>query len=771
MSVAVHHDKWWPTSNKQSSHNHISRSGQDLSHSFASHKPYPVSRKPSVMKFSAITSAMGFTKSKKHSIPIQQPPAGLTVDTSSQTIRQGNRPPAKSVSTVQSWDDEPETPSDFGDHSRFRPRTPNLANVSSPVLHGRSALPDPSRLSAYSGSYMSDPGGKGGLRPFMRASYASSSQSSAYSASSSAPSLTYASRPSSTQRHPPSSLKPPTPEFEDDGEIYMVMPPNQGGSSSTLTERNTGSADGQPARVGSTQRSRGSVDDTAGWNSQSSSDFLRTVPPPPRVTSLPVPTSAPSGRARVLVRQASSSRIGPPKAPPKAPPPPVPAIMTAHHGAGDVSSMFFAPLHTSVPRDASGLDEEVYTPDFRPTRNRTVKKSVSHQSFRQQSPSAIHIHIPKSKPTPLPEDTIERAPRRQRSFHSTPHPKPPTERLPAIPILSPTSPSTTTPDPHTPPPHNGGRRGSITGSFARKRLFSNASSKQPPSLQGPAIDDDDLQSLDIESALNIAMPLSSASSAVFGSPPDDTPSSPMSSGRQQILSPAEIRQLEASFTGGEAVGIFDLIGNKRPRVHSFASTSTSISDLYDSPVPPHHYILDRRNQRPASRDSNMTQSPKVTSRPRRPSTAQPTMDKYVYDAPSPASARLSLYTALPGLPLPPRPRRQMMAAPPTEDLSFTPLSPPPLRRHATSTAVAPRAQRTTASTEDLPFAPLQPPPIRRYATSTAVPRSIMKKSSFLDIFDDPPPSSYQPLTPPSIPFAGDNFLEMEKGKDSFDTIR
>ncbi|KZP02183.1 hypothetical protein FIBSPDRAFT_970317 [Athelia psychrophila] len=174
--------------------------------------------------------------------------------------------------------------------------------------------------------------------------------------------------------------------------------------------------------------------------------------------------------------------------------------------------------------------------------------------------------------------------------------------------------------------------------LARKRLFSNASSKQPPSLQGPAIDDD-LRSLDIESALNIPTPLTTA----------------------------------------------------------------------------------------ALRDFNMSQSPKVSSRRKRSSTAQPTMEKY-------------------------------MTADPTEDLSFTP-SPLsfPLRRYATSNAVASRSQRTTASTEDLPFSP---PPIRRYATSTAVPK-------ILDTFDDPLlPPSYQPLTPPLIPFAGDNLLEMEKGKDS-----
>jgi len=41
----------------------------------------------------------------------------------------------------------------------------------------------------------------------------------------------------------------------------------------------------------------------------------------------------------------------------------------------------------------------------------------------------------------------------------------------------------------------------------------------------------------------------------------------------------------------------------------------------------------------------------------------------------------------------------------------------------------------------------------------------MKKPSFLDIYDDPPP------LPPPPSFAGDSFLDLDRGKDSFDTIR
>ncbi|KAF7981126.1 hypothetical protein HWV62_34859 [Athelia sp. TMB] len=725
-SVSAHQDKWWPKSNKHSQA-HLPRSGTNPSHSFTSTSHPDPPRKPSAMKFSGLAAAMGFSKPKKaHALPIQQPPPNLTVDTTP-TIRHINRPPANSVSTVLSWEDEPQTPPDYGvDNSRVRPHTPKSPHSSNPMLNGRSAIADPNRLSAYSGSPMSD-GGKPSLRMFNRASYASTSGTSQFSSANSSTSslldpMSDSPSRSNARRTTSSSLKP-SGEFGGDVDIYNNPPLEKSGSSSTLTERNAGPA-GAARGPSRPSRPRGLTEPTADWGSQS--DFLRSPPPPPaRTASVPVATQP--ARTKTLTRQASAARLGPPRAAPPPgtlPPPPLPPTKFSHrdtdkkatHSPAPSSTMSFSTYRASPPRSVNREDEDDL--NSRPAHNRTVRKSISHQSFGRRSSSTIH-HIPGPS---LPDDG-ERAPRRQRSFYNTAIPR--SASPPPIPThsnhLVSSSPSPIPPTPLA----SEARRGSFTGSLARKRLFSNASSKHPPSSPGPAIDDDELRSVEIDSMFGIASPSSSASSAIFSSSPDDPPGSPRSS-HQQILSPTELLDLEASFDSPEAKLA------QRPRVHSFASTSTSISDLYDSPAAPFHYIVDRRATK---RCSTATAAPPPVraplARPRRPSTAQSVMEKSVFDA-APAAARLSIVTALPGLPLPPRPRSRRQTGVTMESLPFTPL-------------------------------PLAPPPLRRNATSERVPsRGIMRKPSFLDIYDDPPPR-------PS--FAGDSFLDLDRGKDSFDTLR
>lgn len=176
-SVSARHDnKWWPKSSKNSSSNSTAKAAKDLSHSFVTDTKIDTRKSSSPMKFSTFTNAMGF-KSKKHT-SIQEPTSATVLDPSALTVRYTNRPPATSFSTTQSWDDEPQTPADsIMDVSRWMQRTPESSNFpSSPGLHSRSAMHDPNRLSAYSGSFMSDVG-KGDLSAFNRASYASSSNS------------------------------------------------------------------------------------------------------------------------------------------------------------------------------------------------------------------------------------------------------------------------------------------------------------------------------------------------------------------------------------------------------------------------------------------------------------------------------------------------------------------------------------------------------------------------------------------------------------------
>jgi len=167
---------------------------------------------------------------------------------------------------------------------------------------------------------------------------------------------------------------------------------------------------------------------------------------------------------------------------------------------------------------------------------------------------------------------------------------------------------------------------------------------------------------------------------------------------------------------------------------SFTSTSASIldgngSDNLSSPVSPTHYIIEQAS----STSSGTKRLPAVTGlssplrRSLRPSTSQNSM-----------AGTSSLFPSVPslpsiGLPPPPRPRRQTAIN--DRETTITPLSPAPIRR---------------VNTE-------RRPPVR----------SILKKPSFLDIEDETHPR--RPLSVASA-FTG-SFLDLDRGRDSFDTIR
>lgn len=212
---ARHERQWWSLSSKNSSSVGPVKHDVDLTRSFNQpDKP----RKHSVgMKFSSITSAMGF-KSKKHpTLAIQEPPPEIRpkaarVDT--QTVRYPNRPPAKSVSTVQSWDDpnEPQTPLDV-----VKEGMPRVLTTSDPDLYSSRGircsptLQDPNRLSAYSSSSISDTLSRkdDSAIAFKRLSDASSSLSQ-YLAVDYSPTSSSASLHSSVNGRQPSSSYAPT---------------------------------------------------------------------------------------------------------------------------------------------------------------------------------------------------------------------------------------------------------------------------------------------------------------------------------------------------------------------------------------------------------------------------------------------------------------------------------------------------------------------------------------------------------------------------------
>lgn len=356
---------------------------------------------------------------------------------------------------------------------------------------------------------------------------------------------------------------------------------------------------------------------------------------------------------------------------------------------------------------------------------------MSNQSFAGRSSS---IHIPRSNPSSPSDAMGDRAPRKQRSFHHntrlmTPPVPSPARLPPPIPIQShPASPSASTSTSDTTPHYFEVSQRSFTNSFVRKRLFSNASSSKRPPSQGISVGDEDQRSLFTGESeqlqdMSISSSASSTTSAVFGtSPPDDPPGSLVSAVEhtsQRIMSPAEMLRWEATFNEPDS----HEPDNSRQRLQSFILASTSISNLGDSKPP--HYIIDRGSKRGALiYASTMDESLALLlpNSPRPTSSSQTKMPASASDSPS--SIRTSFVPALPGLPLPPRPRRQ------------------------------------TA-----PSLSLSPAPTRRYKTSNPIvqPRSIMKKPSFLEIEDEK-----SPVASSSGGFGG-SFLEMEKS--SFDTIR
>lgn len=133
-----------------------------------------------------------------------------------------------------------------------------------------------------------------------------------------------------------------------------------------------------------------------------------------------------------------------------------------------------------------------------------------------------------------------------------------------------------------------------------------------------------------------------------------------------------------------------------------------------------------------------------------------------------------------GLTPPPRPRTRTSAKKPSnngDSLShIQPLSPPPLRRTATSTSASSRSTSTSRSSPK--SSPKSPPPAFKGEPPT---RGIMKKPSFLDIEDELESDTrrvrvvigggdiHQRNT--SISSIDDSFLDLGRENNSFDTIR
>ncbi|KAH9950878.1 hypothetical protein B0H21DRAFT_720241 [Amylocystis lapponica] len=154
----------------------------------------------------------------------------------------------------------------------------------------------------------------------------------------------------------------------------------------------------------------------------------------------------------------------------------------------------------------------------------------------------------------------------------------------------------------------------------------------------------------------------------------------------------------------------------------------------------------------------------------RPSTAQPTPT-------TPTSPAFSAFSRSPerssaGLPPPPRSRVSRDSQPGQADpahkrSSLVPLyalSPPPVRS---------KIRRPHTSSDSSDHQSSAPP--SSFDTKVTKRRSIMKKPSFLDIEDELEATTENLLDvdvdPPASPVVDGSFLDMDRGKDSFDTLR
>lgn len=714
-------------------------------------------------------------------------------------------------------------------------QTPDFDPFSSPGIRKPSQFPDPTRLSVWSGSSASDMmSRKSDLGvSFKRLSTTSSSTHSQYldvdaSANSSATSLpgvieaqraspTYVlyfihnlppfaqlptRQPKHGHRRKQSLLSPGDPVAPRENTVNLgtnydrhgsYPSLSKSGSSSTLTERNKSTPEPTPSpkSLSSSRppsrppsRPRGTTEGSS-WSTSSIPDKLRgkgsASSTPTKMNSLPPYSNEshtlvyPSSR-HPLIRQTSASRIGPPSAPPaqELPAPPV-QRSSAHEGLTKLnndspesssSSLSFAsavsahthhelPSNTTPTTSAHPRMDMDWQDEPGPSTmagRRIVKRSISHQAL----PKRPHAGFTTSSGPTTPSEemtTLERpGPRKQRSFHGGSRlilQSQPIRGPPPVPIPPQPTPSSSSQHDISYPVENT-RRSSASG---RKRLFSSGSNRRPPSQVLSTGEDDRASVFSGESELlSFINPFTTDSTSSTPQRDDcndpPAPSSPTVASMnlaQKIVSPEELLRIEASFNDPDP---YEFGSPKRQRVHSFASISTSMSEMaglegLQSPDSPRHYVVERGSN-PSSRPRGSSNYASESGALRQ-SNSRTNMNVSNSATPSPTQPSFSPPTL--GLPPPPRPRRRTV----TSDRDSRPSSKP-----STPTPTGP------------------PPPPRRKSTvssnnsNRSHPRGIMKKPSFLDIEDN----DFNQRRPaaPSSRFV-DNFLDLDKGKDSIDTIR
>jgi hypothetical protein len=484
---------------------------------------------------------------------------------------------------------------------------------------------------------------------------------------------------------------------------------------------------------------------------------------------------------RVIVRQASASRISsPPSAPPRheLPPPPLlsgearddsPEAALASGGLGSPSSLSFAssvssnrdiflsysprlkekqssgrasPSSSKYEVDHSGhLLSKVTQPPL--SAPRSLKKALSHQSLTKRGSSSSNPVLTPS--TSSPERTIDKEPRKQRSFNQ---PKSSKFSVPSIRQASLTGSQRPT-SPSDPAPTVERRRENTSASStpSRKRLFSGSNLRRPSTAQRLASEDDTLSVFSVrsepEQASSFVTPVSPATSSSFWDEGthDNTFESP---GRltheytpQQIMSPAEMAKVEASIEESSISG--------RPRGLSVTSTPSVPSDGDERVVTDSSSHSVRHtgtsNGLPLRTNSLLV---KGLSVPRRNTVRPSTSDAHptVSSTPTPLKFSFQSPQAITSLPPPPRPRLRpspvSQAESPEDGYGAGPPS-LPIRR----------ILRAKSSVEKASYR-----------------RSIMKKPSFLEIDDDTDGE-----TDGDSPEETMNSSFLDLARESFDTVR
>ena len=483
---------------------------------------------------------------------------------------------------------------------------------------------------------------------------------------------------------------------------------------------------------------------------------------------------------RVIVRQASTSRVGsPPSAPPMHELPPPPRVNDAREsdpyiipdataGSGSSSSLSFASSlpsnkelvliqsHNTLSKKKRSMERILalsIRTEVEHSGNRnskashcsltpgTLKKALSHQSLTKRSSSSSSPD--RTSATPPPERTVEKLPRKQRSFHQQKSSKfsiPPARHTNSSGSQSPISVNDGV-------PLTDQRRDSAGAiSPGRKRLFSGSNLRRPSIAQHLPSEDDALSILSMRSeheyVPSFFKPVSPTASSSFWdeSTHDHIPDSPRGVGHeytpQQIMSPAEMAKVEASVEESSVHG--------RARGLSVLSASSATSDGSESVASGSLSLSTWHSGTPVTTPQRTT-SLLLTGLtvPRRLAVRPSTSDAHVTEptsstSPKPSSPPPQVITSLPP---PPRPRTRppILTQVSSEDESGirTPLL---IRRSLLSKASAEKSFNH---------------------------QSIMKKPSFLEIDDDDTDRESEGEIP-GKPLHG-SFLDL--ARESFDSVR